>query len=173
MYLSPKRNSGHVIKDKVSLVSKPIHPKAAAGGTNRDYGRRPVMQDDLRLSPNARALLNAFDKNKRVLPYNSAAVIPSDESDGASVAPSRSPQPLFDDLLIDKCGERQGFPFAVATEQVGLKDYYETQTYPKRECVWQKVCSLPGAPPGNCGAPSAGGTVWRCSSACSLQAKAA
>jgi hypothetical protein len=52
----------------------------------------------------------------------------------------------FDDLLIDKRGGRQGFPFAVANELAVLKDYYETEVYPKRECVWQKVYSLPSNP---------------------------
>src|SRR5436190_17054413 len=43
-----------------------LAPAAMRSPTTRDYGRRPVMNDDLRISPEARALLNALDK--RVLP---------------------------------------------------------------------------------------------------------
>jgi hypothetical protein len=31
----------------------------------------------------------------------------------------------------------------VALELSTLKEYYQTEAYPKKECVWQKVYSLP------------------------------
>jgi len=99
--------------------------------TTRDYGRRPVMNDDLRISPEARALLNALDK--RVLPIQLSCRYPRVMNQIARLW--RRPVHLdryFDDLLIDKRGGRQGFPFPVAVELGVLKDYYATEIYPKR-----------------------------------------
>ena len=118
---------------------------AMASPTARDYARRPAMNEDLRLSPEAKALLNSVDK--RVLPIQLSCRYPRVVNHIACLW--RRPAHLdryFDDLLIDKRGGRQGFPFAVANELAVLKDYYETEVYPKRECVWQKVYSLPSNP---------------------------
>jgi hypothetical protein len=45
----------------------------------------------------------------------------------------------FDDLLIDRRGDRRGFPFDVALEIAGLKDYYETAVYPTQQTVWDLI----------------------------------
>jgi hypothetical protein len=45
----------------------------------------------------------------------------------------------FDDLLIDRRGGRQGFPFDVALELAGLKDYYETEVHPTSQTVWDLI----------------------------------
>ena len=45
----------------------------------------------------------------------------------------------FDELLIDRRGNRQGFPFDVALELAGLKDYYETAVHPTSQTVWDLI----------------------------------
>ncbi len=45
----------------------------------------------------------------------------------------------FDELLIDRRGDRRGFPFDVALEIAGLKDYYETAVYPTTQTVWDLI----------------------------------
>jgi len=49
----------------------------------------------------------------------------------------------FEDLLMDTRTGRQGFALTVAVELSTLKDYYQTDVYPKNECVWQKIYTLP------------------------------
>jgi hypothetical protein len=45
----------------------------------------------------------------------------------------------FEELLIDRRGGRQGFPFDVALELAGLKDYYETAIHPTSQTVWDLI----------------------------------
>ncbi|HEX4586106.1 MAG TPA: hypothetical protein VH183_14855 [Burkholderiaceae bacterium] len=45
----------------------------------------------------------------------------------------------LDDLLIDRRGGRQGFPFEVALEIAGLKDYYETTVHPTAQTAWDVI----------------------------------
>jgi hypothetical protein len=44
----------------------------------------------------------------------------------------------FDDLLIDRRGDRQGFPLAVAKELNALKDYYRTDVFPVQRSIWDE-----------------------------------
>ena len=118
---------------------------ALVNQSTRRYIRHPTITDDLRLSSEGRALLRSLDS--RILPIHLACGFPRVMNRIAQLW--RRPAYLdryFDDLLIDKRGGRQGFPFAVAVELGVLKDYYQTEVYPKRECVWQKVYSLPSNP---------------------------
>ncbi len=48
----------------------------------------------------------------------------------------------FDDLLIDRRGGRQGFPFEVALEIAGLKDYYETTVHPTAQTAWDVIVAM-------------------------------
>jgi hypothetical protein len=45
----------------------------------------------------------------------------------------------LEDLLIDRRGGRQGFPFEVALEIAGLKDYYETTVHPTAQTAWDVI----------------------------------
>jgi hypothetical protein len=45
----------------------------------------------------------------------------------------------LDDLLIDRRGDRRGFPFDVALELAGLKDYYETDVHPTAQTAWDLI----------------------------------
>jgi len=45
----------------------------------------------------------------------------------------------LEDLLIDRRGGRQGFPFDVALEIAGLKDYYETAIHPTAQTAWDLI----------------------------------
>ena len=49
----------------------------------------------------------------------------------------------LEDLLMDKRTGRQGLQLTVAVELSTLKEYYQTDVYPKNECVWQKIYTLP------------------------------
>ena len=48
----------------------------------------------------------------------------------------------LDDLLIDRRGGRQGFPFEVALEIAGLKDYYETAIHPTAQTAWDVIVAM-------------------------------
>jgi hypothetical protein len=45
----------------------------------------------------------------------------------------------FDDLLIDKRGNRRGFPLDVVLELAALKSYFETVLYPAPQTVWEEI----------------------------------
>jgi hypothetical protein len=45
----------------------------------------------------------------------------------------------FDDLLIDRRGDRHGFPVDVALELAGLKNYYETSVHPTTQTAWDLI----------------------------------
>ena len=47
----------------------------------------------------------------------------------------------FDELLIDRRGSRQGFPFDVALELAGLKDHYETVVHPTTQTAWDEIAA--------------------------------
>lgn len=46
---------------------------------------------------------------------------------------------LFEDLLLDRRGDRQGFPREVAFELAALKNYYETAVHPSQQTVWDDI----------------------------------
>lgn len=46
---------------------------------------------------------------------------------------------FFDDLLLDRRGDRQGFPADVAFEIAALKSYFETAVHPSRQTVWDDI----------------------------------
>lgn len=59
---------------------------------------------------------------------------------------ARWPTPLacrayFTDLLIDHRGNRQGFPFAVASELASLKYYYDSVVFPVEQTLWADIIS--------------------------------
>jgi hypothetical protein len=45
----------------------------------------------------------------------------------------------LDDLLVDRRGNRQGFPFPVAFEIMQLRDYYQSVVFPLKTCFWDGV----------------------------------
>jgi len=45
----------------------------------------------------------------------------------------------FEELLMDRRGDRHGFSFDVALELAGLKDHYETVVYPTQQTVWDLI----------------------------------
>lgn len=47
----------------------------------------------------------------------------------------------FTDLLIDHRGNRQGFPFAVASELASLKYYYDSVVFPVEQTLWADIIS--------------------------------
>ena len=104
--------------------------------------RRPLKADDLRLSAEAKTLLESLAPGLRpnLLPERFPRVI------NEIARLWRRPAQLdryFEDLLMDTRTGRQGFALTVAVELSTLKDYYQTDVYPKNECVWQKIYTLP------------------------------
>lgn len=45
----------------------------------------------------------------------------------------------FDDLLIDRRGNRQGFPGVVAMEIATLKDHYESHVHRWKQTAWDQI----------------------------------
>jgi hypothetical protein len=45
----------------------------------------------------------------------------------------------FDDLLIDRRGDRLGFPAEVVIEIAVLKDYYQSSVHPSEQSVWEHI----------------------------------
>lgn len=46
---------------------------------------------------------------------------------------------VFDELLMDHRGTRQGFPQEIANEIVSLKDYHSTVLYPDQKDIWKII----------------------------------
>jgi hypothetical protein len=49
----------------------------------------------------------------------------------------------FSDLLIDRRGDRKGFPVGVVYELAYLKHYYETSLHPSSQTVWDEIIARP------------------------------
>ncbi len=47
----------------------------------------------------------------------------------------------LDDLLLDRRGNRRGFPLAIALEIVSIKNYFETVVNPMPQSVWDEVAA--------------------------------
>jgi hypothetical protein len=45
----------------------------------------------------------------------------------------------FEELLLDRRGDRQGFPIEVAFELAALKNYFETAVHPSQQTVWDDI----------------------------------
>src|SRR5690349_3274320 len=119
-----------------------VRDKSASNAEQTSYNRRPVSSDDAQLCAEARRLLQRLDQ--RVLPIHLACRFPRVMNKIARLwyRPAHLDR-YFEELLIDKRGGREGFPFAVAVELAVLKDYYQTEVYPKHECVWDQVYGVP------------------------------
>ncbi len=46
---------------------------------------------------------------------------------------------LFDELVIDRRGGRQGFPGGIALEIAALKDHYETHVHATQQTPWDHI----------------------------------
>jgi hypothetical protein len=46
---------------------------------------------------------------------------------------------FFEELLLDRRGDRQGFPAEVAFELAALKNYFETAVHPSHQTVWDDI----------------------------------
>jgi hypothetical protein len=119
-------------------------PKARIPAANpkKGYVRRAVTADDLRLCAEAASLLKSLDAE--VCPKQLPARFPRVMNEIATLW--RQPAQLdayFEQLLLDHRGGRGGFTMDVALELSTLKDYYQTEVYPREECVWQQVYRIP------------------------------
>ena len=45
----------------------------------------------------------------------------------------------FDELLLDRRGNRQGFPMQIAFELAALKNYFETAVHPSQQTIWDDI----------------------------------
>jgi len=45
----------------------------------------------------------------------------------------------FEELLLDRRGDRQGFPMEVAFELAALKNYFETAVHPAKQTIWDDI----------------------------------
>lgn len=45
----------------------------------------------------------------------------------------------LDDLLVDRRGNRRGFPLSVVMELATLKDFFETRIHPRPQTVWDDI----------------------------------
>lgn len=45
----------------------------------------------------------------------------------------------FDELLLDRRGDRQGFPTEIAFELAALKNYFETAVHPSKQTIWDDI----------------------------------
>ncbi len=99
--------------------------------------RQQLTPDDLKLCAEAKALLESL--SPRIRPHQLPQRFPRIMNQIALLwsRPVHLDR-YFAELLINRRGDRQGFPFAVALELNTLKDYHQSEVYPKKECVWQK-----------------------------------
>lgn len=45
----------------------------------------------------------------------------------------------FEELLLDRRGDRKGFPQEIAFELAALKNYFETAVHPSQQTVWDDI----------------------------------
>ena len=45
----------------------------------------------------------------------------------------------FDDVLLDRRGDRKGFPGRVAMELAALKNHYDSVVFPTNQTVWDEI----------------------------------
>ncbi len=56
----------------------------------------------------------------------------------------RSPEvcrDYFDEVLLDRRGDRQGLPERVAIELAALKNHFESAVFPTQQTVWDEIVS--------------------------------
>jgi hypothetical protein len=114
-------------------MSQDVDPKAAAAGPTPR--REPYREEDLRLSRESEALLSSL--NESVRPQQLAERFPRIVNKVATLW--RRPMQMdeyFDELIIDKRGNRQGFPLSIIMELTNLKEHFETAAFPVRSNVW-------------------------------------
>ena len=97
--------------------------------------RSPYSEEDMRLSTESQALLSAL--NDSVRPTQLATRFPRIVNKMATIwrRPTQMDQ-YFEELLIDKRGNRQGFPLGILMELTTLKEYYQTAAFPTRTNIW-------------------------------------
>jgi hypothetical protein len=97
--------------------------------------RSPASPADLRLSEQALVWLIALPDAVR--PLKLAASFPRVANRLCQIwnRPVEMDR-YFEDLLTDKRGGRQGFPFSVALELTALSDHYRSTVYPVPQTIW-------------------------------------
>ena len=104
------------------------------------HRRRRITSDDLRLSSEAKLLLEGLPSPTR--PNHLPQIFPRVMNEIARLW--SKPDQLdryFDELLFDTRGGRQGFPMPVALELSTLKEYCQTEVYAEKACA--EVYNLP------------------------------
>jgi len=115
-------------------MSPDMEPKTTEAGPSGEL-RRPYSENDLRLSAESQALLSTLTDSVR--PNQLAERFPRIVNKMATLwrRPSQMDQ-YFDELLIDKRGNRQGFPLGILMEIITLKEHYQTAAFPTRTSIW-------------------------------------
>ena len=92
------------------------------------------------LSPRAFKWLASFDEKVRpkVLPQRYARI--ANRLADLWTEPDLTRR-YFDELLVDRRGDRAGFPDDVLVEIGSLKHYYERELFPMKEDVWSRIWS--------------------------------
>lgn len=49
----------------------------------------------------------------------------------------------FDEVLLDRRGDRQGLPERVGSELAALKNHFESVVFPTHQTVWDEIVSRP------------------------------
>jgi hypothetical protein len=95
-----------------------------------EHLRKPETSADRQLSDEAAQLVASFDPS--IQPIETAKRYPRIVNRIASLwkKPSRMDD-YFEDLMIDRRGNRQGFPLQVAFEIAVLQEHYRTIVFPK------------------------------------------
>ncbi len=97
---------------------------------------------DLQLCAEAQALLESL--SPRIRPHELPGRFPRIMNQIAHLWRRHAQLDRYiEELLFDRREGRQGFPFAVVLELNTLKDYYQSEVYPKKACVWRKVSRSP------------------------------
>jgi len=77
---------------------------------------------------------------QRVQPFQTAAMFPHIANALAGLWPRpQDCRAYFDQLLLDRRGDRQGFPKAIGSELAALKDYYDSVVHPTQQTVWDEI----------------------------------
>ena len=136
-YCAVRVTAGGDAEHRIRLRRRSRRSDMSAPGDNRFAGRRRPQAPET-LTADTIQWLEGLPANvrPRLLPIEFARIT------NAIARLWRTPSPClayFDDLLIDKRGDRIGFPLGVMFELAALKAHYQTVPYPQPLTAWEEI----------------------------------
>mgnify|MGYP005810769849 CR=1 FL=1 len=116
----------------------PTSGSAAASGSPNN--RRKGGQQDESEAMSATAALWLHELPDSVRPKKTCAQFPRIVNRIASLwGDATACGSYFNELLLDRRGDRQGFPMEIAFELAAVKNFFETAVHPSQQTIWDDI----------------------------------